>query len=128
MKFDNFLRQKRVTYDGKYVWFEWYLIHKDKRNGVHLHGIQDFEGQTGFENNFGFRTHGVEIHSKRPLYGPGQKPLPNCFVTQGDCYCDGSSSAARDEFGHINPVVGFDDFVWDRLMWFYQDNFQKEGE
>lgn len=106
------------------VYYFWYIADQE-RNGVHFHGVKSEKpDQFGFANRHNFQTHGIEIHSKTPRYEE-QKPIPDCHVTKGDCYCDGTSLYAEERLGHVNPD-NCDDEVWHVLESFYRTHFGGE--
>lgn len=124
---------KKVVLDYEdSVWFSWYLIDKETREGVHLHGYQYKDSyKVGeyipWENNmYRFSPHGIEMHRTKPVY-EGQEPLKDCEVTGGDCFCDGTSLAAKRVFGHINPETE-DDYIWMKLRYYYRIWIEEKDE
>ena len=121
--FEKFI-YKKVCFEEPEVRFHlWYLIDKKTREGVHFHGQEYRENYNAsdyrpwYNNQHRFSAHGIEMHKKTPVY-EGQKPLENCDVTGGDCYCDGSSLQASEQLGHINPNKD-DDYVWSVLHYYF---------
>ncbi len=115
----RYIKQQIVRSDG--VYYSWYLVHKS-RNGVQFHGPV-YENQESFrENKFGFQACGIERHSVKPLY-ENQSPLEKCFVTGGDCYCDGTSLGADERLGWINPNGSDDEAIWNVLDSYYNSWF-----
>ena len=129
--FDKFLYHKEITERDNFgKTYAWYLVHKEHRNGVHFHGMTRDKTSNLYAqdcNHFGFITLGIEMHSKNPLWSE-QTPISNCWVTGGDCYCDGSSMAAREELGHISPDGKDDDYIWLTLEDWYKCKFEKDCE
>lgn len=130
--FKRFFYKKTVVEEGDTIWLAWYLIDRERREGVHFHGIQykDSYKPVTYEpwenNQYRFASHGIEKHSKTPLY-EGQEPLKDCEVTGGDCYCDGTSLMARERLGHINPdSKNDDDTIWMTLHYFFRAWFEEE--
>lgn len=123
MNHEKFIYKKIQYIRECSVFYYWYLINKKTREGVHFHGCTHTDENLIFDCNYhGFMTHGLEMHSKKPLY-EGQAPVDNCDVTGGDCYCDGTSLGARERLGHINPEDD-DAFIWHELECFYQERFE----
>lgn len=132
--FDDFIYKKVQTELEDRTYFYWYLIHRNSRNGAHFHGCQYSENYdsstcTPWEysehgtSQYRFASQGIEIHSTKPLYN-GHKPLSSfCNVTQGDCYCDGTSLYADRELGFINPSGADDEIIWNVLHNYYSQQF-----
>lgn len=120
---DKFLYIKHQVVVKNKTTYAWYFINKNTRQGVHFHGVKysdDYDNRHLMEpNRYGFQTYGIEAHFKNPLYD-NQLPLENCWVTQGDCYCSGSSLSAEEHLGHINPDDD-DYYIWLTLHEFYQN-------
>lgn len=117
--FDKFTYKKVQVIQDKATYFFWYLINKDRREGVHFHGaLYEDKTMCSLCNQHGFMTHGIEAHRKTPSYKE-HKPVPNCDVTGGDCYCDGSSLQAEQHLGHIDPTGRDDDIIWNVLHEYY---------
>lgn len=134
--YDKFLHKKEIieeTEDRKH--FAWYLINKRTREGVHFHGYQIISNEKREccnplidLNIYDFCALGIEQHAKTPLH-KGHTPLKNCPVTNGDCYCDGTSLSAQEQLGHIDPNDASDeDYIWLTLYDFYEDWFSDEEE
>lgn len=122
--FNKFIYKKVQIIQENYTYYYWYLINKELRNGVHFHGVKRHDSEEYFKlpfnnNQYGFETLGIESHSKEPLY-EGHKPIPNCDVTGGDCYCDGTSLYASEKLGDINPDK-CDERVWFELHYLYKN-------
>jgi len=98
----------------------WILV--GPKGGVHIH----IHERMIEEDYFG----GVEIHNKTPIYA-GQKPMPNCWVIGGDCYCDGSSLYARENlipwFLSV-PEDSYPELFRDELMSWYENKFGQEEQ
>ena len=123
MNHSKFHYKKCVWFDEAGETYEWYLVNKEKSNGVHFHGFTRHDKERYFDHNrFGFATLGLEQHNNSPLY-PDQKPVSNCWVTGGDCYCDGTSMGARELLGHIDPEGNDDGYIWCTLEWWYYQRF-----
>ena len=122
---EEFIYQKRITETGNSAaFYEWYVINKKTREGVHFHGVVSRDPGIYFDlNRYNFMTHGIEMHSKTPRY-EGQKALPNCFVTGGDCYHDGTSLGARENLGHIDPTGRDDEQIYSELLYWYRSEFE----
>ena len=129
MRHDKFIYKKVQILRDDVTYFYWYMINKKKRDGVHFHGVHHKDDEVyakyAFEgNNYNFTAHGIEIHSPTKMYDH-QTPIKNCEVTQGDCYCDGTSLGAIEDLGHICPN-GNDSFIWYTLSRYYINNFGEE--
>jgi hypothetical protein len=130
MNFEKFIHKKVQVIKETHTFYYWYLINKKDRNGVHFHGAKYNDLEEYFKspfnngNQYRFDTHGLEIHSCVPIY-PNQKPLKNCEVTGGDCYCDGTSLTASEWLGDVNPDNS-DDRIWADLYYFYASHFEEE--
>lgn len=133
MDYKNYIYKKVQILQEKQTYFYWYLIHNENRVGVHFHGCQyseDYEygeycpwdGFEGGRNKYRFSTRGIEIHDKKPIY-ENQKPLKNCEVTGGDCYCDGTSLMAERQLGFINPSGEDDVYIWNVLHDWFDSRF-----
>jgi hypothetical protein len=122
----NFI-YKKVSFarDGLGTNYAWYLINKERREGVHFHGCKYAVGTEVYDilardcNKHNFSTYGIESHKKTKQH-ENQTPQENCDVTGGDCYCDGSSLQAREKLGFINPDSLDDDrYIWNVLHDYY---------
>jgi len=124
MDHDKFLYEKKQILQDGVTTYMWYLINRDKRNGVHFHGRKKHDVGEYFRtpfcngNQFCFDASGIESHSKTPIY-KDHKPIENCFVTGGDCYYDGTSLIATERLGHVDPD-NCDAEVWCELEYLYK--------
>jgi hypothetical protein len=122
MDYAKFIYKKEQVVREKYTAHFWYLINSETREGVHFHGHQYKDPKDAFsfygENRHCFYAMGIEMHSKTPRH-ENHKALPNCQVTLGDCYCDGSSLSASERLGWINPDGSDDEHIWGVLHQFY---------
>ncbi len=122
MNHEKFIYHKTQTIGTVEIMYSWYLIEKKTREGVHFHGTlatknNPISGLSLF-NKFNFMASGIECHRKKPNY-EGHTPIKgHCIVTQGECYCDGSSLQASEQLGHINPATD-DDSVWSVLHLYF---------
>lgn len=130
MNYEKFIYKKMQIQQEKQTYYYWYLINKENREGVHFHGakIHDLSNElfTSYINEYGFKTYGIEQHSKTPLY-PDQEPVKDCEVTCGDCYCSGTSLYASENLGDVNPD-NCDPKVWMELEYLYKEWFENHYE
>lgn len=125
MNYEKFIYLKQQSFKDGYIFYYWYLIDKETREGVHFHGAKQLDlKEYSSCNQYGFETYGIEKHSKEPVY-EGQKPIKNCIVTCGDCYPDGTSLYASENLGHVNPD-NCDPQVWSELEYLYKSWFENE--
>lgn len=123
----DFYYRKQIEFNENGKRYYWYLVHKQKREGVHFHGFVDnISFNTYGVNKYGFMPWGIECHRKSPIYD-GQTPIKECWVTKGDCFCDGSSLQAQEVLGHIDPENEMDDnFIWITLHDYYENWIDKD--
>lgn len=115
MNHEKFIYYKSQGIMKDYVSFQWYLIDKKTREGVHFHGTKTPSLPISFSNQHGFMAGGIECHKKSPNF-EGHTPAPGyCLVTQGECYCDGSSLQAEERLGWVNPDGSDDVAIWSVL-------------
>lgn len=110
MTIANKIEKKSTVHFENYKHYTWELTFPEKKSGVHAHGKKDKNGV--------FVVFGFEIHSPKPLCD-GQTSLPNCHITGGDCFHEGSSLYAIEKIGHINP----DDPLQDQYVFNCLDDF-----
>jgi hypothetical protein len=137
MQYDKFIYKKVVYWEDSGKYYLWYLINKDRREGVNFHGkvytdpeVLKYRSIID-TNKWGFSTLGIEAHRKKsPYEREDYKPccIEYCDVTGGKCYPDGSSMAA-DRLKHINPDNMVDDgYVWNVLHEFYDIWIERKKE
>lgn len=120
MNYEKFIYFKCQGITAKSVTYQWYLIDKVTREGVHFHGTVTPDLGMAFNNTHGFMANGIECHRKKPNY-EGHTPAPSyCIVTQGDCYCDGSSLQASERLGWVNPDGSDDVAIWNVLHEYFE--------
>lgn len=126
MNYKKFLYYKKIYYSEQEIYYMWYLVDKTSRCGVHFHGrVTNIPGWTG--NRFGFMTYGIECHSPVQVFDFDSKPVTeHCEVTQGMCWCDGTSLLAQERLGHIDPNDALDEMtIWRVLENFYNSYFEE---
>lgn len=110
------------------VLYFWYLVNRETKNGVHFHGIKyhpkflQEHGQYIRVNRHNFSNSGIERHASKGSGKPSQK---NCRATTGDCWHDGTSLAASERLGHVNPDRA-DEEIWSTLHGFYESWFRED--
>lgn len=123
MNLKDFYYQKRVAYREFEMDYEWYLIHKASKSGVHFHGHKYHDPAPHRSllgcNRYNFSTFGIERHAPS---GEGKPSHEQCWVTAGPCWHDGTSLGASERLGHINPDRD-DDEVWAVLEDYHQSWF-----
>lgn len=64
----------------------------------------------------------ISIHAKRPQYDT-QYSIPDCELTDGECYCDGSALWGREAWlpGFLH---GGSDWLFARLEDYYREQFE----
>jgi hypothetical protein len=139
MNYKKFLYYKKISYsDQETTYYMWFLVDKISRRGVHFHGrVTKIPGWTG--NRFGFMAFGIECHSPVQVFDFDSRPVTeHCEVTQGKCWCDGTSLLAQDRpgwgwdhevvgrLGHIDPNDALDEMaIWRVLENFYNSYFEE---
>lgn len=119
MDFENFVYKKEQWVKEDQINYSWYLINRDRREGVHFHGVLREDSEYFNGNKYHFAAYGIEAHHQKPLY-KNHQPVKDCFVTGGDCYCSGSSLQADEQLGHINPNSVEDErYIWQVLHEYY---------
>ena len=109
------------------TYYSWYLVHKEKHQGVHFHGRKSNVSKDRgvcLYNSYNFTAYEIEMHSPVPKYEGDRAHGAYCWVTNGDCYHDGSSLMAQERLGHINPEDESDQMcIWNVLHNFYESQF-----
>jgi hypothetical protein len=120
MNHEKFIYHKTQTVGKIDTGYNWYLIDRKTREGVHFHGSVYLKGSMlGLANQYGFFAAGIECHKTKPHF-EGHKPIPgHCIVTGGECYADGSSLQAEERLGDVNPDGSEDLRIWNVLHEYY---------
>jgi len=127
---EKFIYWKEQRIDSYCVTYGWFLADKKTREGVHFHCTKRHDQtKASFysSNGYGCDCFGIERHSKSPIY-EGQRPVKDCHVTGGDCYCDGTSLWAERDLGHICPDGKDDDSIWGVLHGYYYSWIEPRSE
>lgn len=131
MDYKKFIYRKVQIVQENLTAYYWYLINRETREGVHFHGHQYKDPKDSFyvfgDNSHGFDAHGIERHKKTPDR-EGHTPVKDCDVTGGDCYCDGTSLAASERLGWINPDSSDDDAIYNVLEEYYFHWFERKED